>query len=267
MSWRGGMSASSVKRAAGGLDMSHKLSAISFGIVLVAMAPFLAGENIQEELKQAQLTNTEHVAFAPGGTIHLNNTYGEVIVEGWDHPEVEITVVKSMRFGLMPSDETTKHLESIRIATERRSDTELAITTTLPTRAKRFLLLPRNTKAGVTLEYQIHVPSDSRLSIHHGTGMVSVTGVSGDLDATVGRGDIMLWLKPASYSIDAKVKFGHVSSEFEGDALSQYLIGQRFTHGESTATHRLHLRMGFGGITILAINQESEAPAAAAVGK
>ena len=33
--------------------------------------------------------------FLPGGTIRLDNSYGYLTVEGWDEPEVEITVTKS----------------------------------------------------------------------------------------------------------------------------------------------------------------------------
>ena len=42
-----------------------------------------------------EVTSTERVNFLPGGTIRLNNSYGYLTVEGWDEPEVEITVTKS----------------------------------------------------------------------------------------------------------------------------------------------------------------------------
>jgi hypothetical protein len=227
--------------------MSHKLSAVFVLVALAVMLPSLRAESF----KQVQATNTERVNFAPGGMIRLNNLDGEMSVEGWDRPEVEVTVIKSMPFDYKPKhpDLAKQHLERVRIATERRSDTELAITT-------------QKTKGGARIIYQIHVPRDSRLAIHHGTGSVSVTGVTGDIEATVGRGDIMLWLPPGSYSIDAKTKLGPVISELEGAALSQYLVGQHFTRVNPSPLHRLYLRMGFGGITIEQILPESEAPAA-----
>jgi hypothetical protein len=42
---------------------------------------------------------------------------------------------------------------------------------------------------------------------------VSVSGMAGDIDANVGRGDILLWLPPGAYSLDARTKFGIVSSD------------------------------------------------------
>jgi hypothetical protein len=192
----------------------------------------------------AETTSTERLNFAPGGTIRLDRSYGDLHVEGWDRPEVEVTVVKSMPFDfhVKHPEQAEQRLEAVRIVTERHSDTELTISTT-----------PVSRHGGVMAEYEIHVPRDSRLVIHHGTGFVSVSGVAGDIEASAGRGDILLWLPPGSYSIDAKSKAGKVSSEFEGAALNQYLFGQRFTSIKPPPSHRLHLRMGFGGITIMGI--------------
>jgi hypothetical protein len=112
------------------------------------------------------------------------------------------------------------------------------------------------------IQYEIHVPRDSRLAIHHGTGSVSVTGIAGDIDASVGRGDLLLWLPPGSYSLDARSKFGIVSSDLEGAAHNRHLIGESFARVNPPFSHRLHLRMGFGGITLKEILKESQAPAA-----
>ena len=237
--------------------MAYKLSAVFLLGALAAMPSLHA-----EEFKQVQVTSTERVNFAPGGIVRLNNSYGDLSIEGWDQPVVEITVIKSMPFNyqLKQPEQATQQLERVAIKADRRSDTELAISTKLPSH-NRFLspTLSKTTSGGVGVQYQVHVPRDSRLVIQHGAGVVSVTDVSGDIEATVGRGDILLWLPPGSYSIDAKTRLGVVSSEWEGAKLSQFVIGQRFTGGDPAPSHRLHLRMGFGGITVLRILPESEA--------
>src|SRR5450631_4389398 len=177
--------------------MSHKLLVVVFVSALSVMLPSLDAE----EFKQVKVTNTQRVNFAPGGLIRLNHSYGDMILEGWDRPEVEITVVKSMPFDYQPKhpELAAQHLEAVGIVAERRSDTELAITTNLPARGGHFSPpLSRKTTGGVMLEYHIQVPRDSRLAIHHGTGSVSVTDVTGDIEASVGRGDIILWLLPGS---------------------------------------------------------------------
>jgi hypothetical protein len=220
-----------------------------------------------EEFKQVQVTSTEQVNFAPGGVIRLNNSYGDLYVEGWDQPQVEITVIRSMPFNYKPKhpEQAPQHLERVSIKTDRRSDTELAISTTLPSHNRLLSpTLSRTTTGGVAVEYQIHVPHDSRLVIKHGTGYVFVNNVVGDIEASTGRGDILLMLPgTGAYSFDAKSKFGTISSDFEGAArVAQYRLGEHYVAGNSSA-HRIQLRMGFGGITIKAIPPEAYAAAGA----
>ena len=213
-------------------------------------------------------TTTERVEFAPGGMIRIDDSYGDLNVVGWDRPEVEVTVIKTLSYGnkAKQPDQGAAALDRVRIVTEHKSPPELTISTGLPPR--RLSWMPpfwRHPTGGVGVEYDIHVPRESRLAIHHGTGSVSVNGVAGDIEAMVGRGDILLWLPAGSYSVDAKSKFGNVSSDLEGAALNQYLIGQRFTRATPSPAHRLHLRMEFGGITIKETLPESEIPAAPSV--
>src|SRR5580693_5298841 len=66
-------------------------------------------------------TTTEHVMFAPGGTIRLDDASGYVTVEGWDKNEVEITVVKSVGFDSGAPERANARLEGVRVAAERRS--------------------------------------------------------------------------------------------------------------------------------------------------
>jgi len=124
-----------------------------FGLsVLGTVHPVSAAEEVYEKgPKQSfEVTNTEQVPFAPGGTILLNSSYGYLTVEGWDEPQVEITVIKSTDSFCEPSQQkrAEQPFEQTRVATERRSDKELVISTILPGR-HRFL--PK-AKRGVTVE-------------------------------------------------------------------------------------------------------------------
>jgi hypothetical protein len=222
--------------------------------------PLFAAENTE----QAQVTHTERVSLDPGATIRVNGSYGNVHVEGWDQREVEITSVKSMPFSykLKEPDEAKKHLESVQIVTERKSATELLISTVLPARAGFFRPpLPRKTKCDVRIEYEIHAPRDTKLVIHHGTGGVFVEDMTEDIEATGGRGDILLMLPGTGlYTFDAKSKFGTVISAFDGDPHpNRYRLGERYTTTNSQPARRIYLRMGFGGITIKAVPVEAYA--------
>jgi len=208
-----------------------------------------------------QITSTEHLDFPPGGLIHVNGSYGDLYIEGWDQPQVEMSVTKFMPFNYEPGhpQRSAQHLEQVGVETLRRSPSELDISINLPRRSVP-LPLARKTTGGVRLECHLRVPRNSRLVIRHDAGMVSVADITGDIQARCQRGDIILWLPSAGrYDIDAKNKLGKVSSDFPGTSKRRFLVGQKFASAGSAPAQRLFLRMGFGGITLKPILPESEA--------
>ncbi len=211
--------------------------------ILFLIIPLLPGAE-----QRVEVTKTERVSFAPGGTIRVEGSYGNLNVEGWERPEVEITFVKSTQkyYRLDQREKAAARLESVHVSTERRSNTELAIST--------------SKSGGVSVDYEIRVPRESRIEIRHGAGQVIVANVSGDIRATALRGDILLMLPDSgAYTIDAKTKVGLLTSDFSGDLHRRlYLLGERFA--SPAALHRLYLRMGFGGITIKSAPPEAEPP-------
>jgi len=230
-------------------QMRHALNVVM--LTLTAIPLFAAADAVG---KPAEVTTTDHVNFAPGGLIRIDGSYGTLNIEAWDKEEVEVTVTKSrpLRFGESPApDLDQRKLESIGIKTALKSPAELTISTTLPPRhGLRIRPLPANSTNDVVADYEIHVPRDSRLAIRHGSGLVQVRGVTGDIQASASRGDILLWLPLGAYSIDAKTRFGTVSSELDGVSHDRLLLGERFARASPAPSQRLDLRMGFGGITL-----------------
>jgi len=229
-----------------------------FGLSLLGIAPLLFSE---EKLQQVQASNTERMSFPPGGMIRIHYSYGDLRVKAWDLPEVEIDEIKAMPYNykLKQPDEASRHLDNVHILTERKSSVELVISTILPTRSGLLSpFLPRKTAGGVMIEYEIHVPRDSNLVIHHGTGSVLVSDVTGNIEATCSRGDIVLMLpETGAYSFDAKSKLGTVISDFEGTSrLRRYRLGESYANGRSPSS-MIRLRVGFGGVTIKAVPPEA----------
>src|ERR1022692_2482196 len=123
--------------------MTRKLAGIVFGLRMLGAALPLPGAQGPEEKGPKQsfsVTTTQRVPFLPGGAIRLDNSYGYLTVEGWDEPEVEVTVTKSTNRFYAPEEkaEAERRFAQIRVVTERRSDKELAILTTLPARNPLF---------------------------------------------------------------------------------------------------------------------------------
>jgi hypothetical protein len=201
-----------------------------------------------------ETTTTERTSFSPGGTIRLIGSYGYLSVDGWDQPQVEITVIKSTDNFFEPrqEEEAKRRLDLIHVTTEHTSATELSITTTRPPRHNTWAhLLPRTTTEGVTVDLQIHVPRDSRLVIHHDMGYLWVSDVTGEIEADSHTGDMIVMLPdPGPYSIDAKTHLGSVTSDFAGHGIKQFVFGTSFAHDAESTPRRVHLRMGRGSITI-----------------
>jgi hypothetical protein len=241
--------------------MRRNLAAVFLGLSVLSMPRPLFGA--EEDKQPARATSTERVGFSPGGTIRLCQSFGDLTVEGWDRSEVEIKAIKSIETYYEPKEreQAARRLERIRIVTERRSGSELAISTSLPPRSRLLPPWRRKTRGGVTVEYQIHVPRDSRLVIHHLGGYVLVSDVAGDVEATSGGGDIVLMLTDLdNYSIDAKTKLGKVVSDFGASTRRRYLPGEKLASTHPSPSHRVYARMGRGSITIKEVPREVSAP-------
>jgi hypothetical protein len=223
------------------------ITALVFGLQLFA----------QDGIKPpVQVTTTERVNFAPGGVIRLTAPASNLFIEAWDRSEVEVTTTKSGRHA--------RCLDDVRVVTNHASATELAITTTLPSSSFFARLLSRT--CGATVEQHVQAPRDSRLVIQHGAGYLMVSRISGEIEASSRSGDIVLMLPdPGPYSIDAKSKFGSVTSDFSGTAHREELLGEQFASASPTPSRRIYLRIGFGGITIKEVPSTPEAPVAASL--
>jgi hypothetical protein len=241
--------------------MTPKRLVFLFVVGAVGLAAPLFGESGGKKL--FSVTNTQQIPFQPGGTVHLTRSYGYLSVEGWDRPEVELTVIKSLDnlYGAKDQAEATKRVETVHVTAERRSDTELEISTVVPHYSR--WTHPLGSTGGVMVEYQIHVPRNSKLVIQHGAGDVIVSNVTADIDARSHAGDIVLLLpETEKYSIDAKSKIGTVSSDFDGDFHRRMLMGIQNSLTAPAPAHRIYLRTGLGGITIKGSPASAQPPAA-----
>ena len=223
-----------------------------FGLAaLIAVLP-LSSEGPKQPFEQS---STQNIKFAPGGTIRINDSYGHLTVEGWDEQEVRVTVIKSTNSFYDPSqeEEVAQRFEKIQIATERRSDNELAITTRLPSRNGTWAPPLRNrTKLGIMLEYRILAPRDTHLVVKHDNGYVWVSDLTADVEVKSHTGDMIVALPdPGAYSIDARTRVGSVSSDWYARNRNQFLLGTHYAYSDNASKHRIFLRMGRGSITIL----------------
>jgi hypothetical protein len=246
----------------------RKLAGLLFAVCMLGTRLQLVGADRPRENgpeRSFEVTTTERVPFLPGGTIRLDNSYGYLTVEGWDEAAVEITVTKATDAFFEPGqkEKAEKNFDQIRVSAERHSDKELTIATAVPVR-NHFLNsvlplrriigatpLPPNNKHGITVEYRVRVPRDSRLVVRHDNGYVWVSYVTGDIQVNSHTGDMIVMLSDAGpHSINASAKVGSVSSDFAGKSASRFLLGTHFAYPGEGKSQRIDLRMGRGSITL-----------------
>jgi len=225
---------------------------LSFGLIGLGAACLLLGEN--ETARKVQISKTEKLDFPAGGTLRVQNSTGELTIEGWDQPGVEITTTKSSKEVNTPQerDKATRELDRVKISTNRNGD-ELDVTTEFPQhRAFPFVTSLQNV-TNFDLEYLIKVPRNAKLIVKHGAGEVHVDDVAGNIQVNAVQGLIALRLTgELPRSIQAKSDLGSVNSDFPGnESRHPWPFGHEFVEGTAANTQSLDLKIGFGDIVIL----------------
>jgi len=209
-------------------------------------------------MQKVQAVNTQHLDFPAGGVLHLKNSFGELAVEGWDRPEVEVTTTRITQYfyDSENSEKGMRELDRVRVTTERHGD-EVLVSTVFP-KKRSFPMLSLHLAVSVDLESRIKVPYGARLVVEHGTGEVDVQNITGEIRATVRRGRIAVGLpEEGKYEIDAKSYLGGVVSDFLGHAKpSRRLLGTQFMDtGAPGGARKVYLRVGYGDILIRKVSR------------
>jgi hypothetical protein len=198
-----------------------------------------------------------------GGSVAVENVQGDVIVEGWDRAEVEVTATK---IGAGQGS----HLDGVRVVTEVGNQS-----------LKFRTVYPPQTKGPVRVNYRLRVPRqvwlssvrtlEGNITVRHVEGPVDARTLSGNIEQTdvTGRvvartltgsimvslralpprtapllldtvnGNVVLLLPPRS---NADLELNTVAGTIEGN----YAFEISSTPGDTTRRARL----GLGGVTI-----------------
>src|SRR5271169_5630764 len=102
-------------------------------LLMIAIAlelPLLADDRSKETLSTTQ---TERFNVPAAGAIRLENSFGEVDIDGWGRPEVEVTMVRSSEhlYGADKRAEAQRRLDSVKI-TAKRDGNDVLVSTAYP---------------------------------------------------------------------------------------------------------------------------------------
>jgi hypothetical protein len=201
-----------------------------------------------------EVSKTDRMDFPANGTLRVQNSTGELTIEGWDQPGIEITTTKSSR--------TTRELDRVRVAASRNGS-ELVLTTEYPRHRAFPWVTPLQTVTNFDLVYRIKVPRSAKIIVKHDDGDVYIDDVAGNIEAKARQGMIALRLmREASPVIDAKSDLGSVNSDFAGkETRRPFPFGHSFVEAAS-APQNLHLRIAYGDIVILKAHEPKAPPPA-----
>ncbi len=218
-------------------------------LILGIACLLIANDDIPQKI---QATTTERADLPAGGVVRLKNSTGELRIEGWDQPGVEVTTIKSTKLAYPAAGADREHashmLDEVKVSVTRDGN-DVVIGTVYP-RHRRFLPRPSVGDRDFNLEYLVRVPRNTNLIVDHDAGEIHFDNLAGNIHATMNQGTITLRLPMAGqYSIDAGSRIGDVTSDFPG-ATTRRHFGHAFLQ-PAQAPHNLYLRTGYGDIIIL----------------
>jgi hypothetical protein len=203
---------------------------------------------------KVEVSDTVRSDFPSGGTLHLKNSVGELNIEGWDETGLEITTIKSTKIAVSGAerDRAVKLLDRVKIATDRKGD-EVTVSTSFPKHSR--LARPFEGMTDFDLEYRIKIPRNAKLTVEHAQGEVHIDDIRGEIHAVDERGLITVRVPDGHYAIDARSKLGSVNCDFTGSEKTQRWLGHTFLAGAPADSQKIFLRVNFGDIIVIKMNQ------------
>jgi hypothetical protein len=216
-------------------------------IPIMLAVPLLAGDLSKETLSAA---HTERFNVPVAGTIRLENSFGQVDIDGWDRPEVELTVIRSSErlYSANERAEAQRRMDRVQVAAKQEGN-DVVISTAYPPR--NGFMHPLSRRSDIQIAYRMKAPRGSKVIVDHNSGGVNVFDINGDIHATVINGQITLGLEAdRPYAIDAQSKIGGVYSDFEGRDRPRHVLGEEFGSQSAASAANLYLRVRIGDIII-----------------
>lgn len=180
------------------------------------------------------------------GTLVIDSRVGDLQIEGWDEPRVEVEAEKVVRAS---SEAKAKPLyDQIRVRLQG-GDKEVRLTTLYPPRS---LFRPFRGESKLTVNFRIRMPYDSNLRLKCVDGDVRVTGIVGREVLRVNYGDVEIDV-PHLYdlrSLQAHAWLGYVQSDLSG--LDQDAAGLKKTISfwNSDGKQDIDIKVHMGGVFI-----------------
>lgn len=178
------------------------------------------------------------------GTLTVDTRIGNVQVEGWDEPRLEIEAEKVVE----AKDEKRAQplYDQVQVVLAGQ-DKQVLLQTLYPARR---LWRPFRDESKLTVNFRIHMPFDANVIMKCVDGDVRVSGLIGRQEISVNYGDVEINV-PSVYrlrSLDARSILGYVQSDLHGENSAGW--GRKIIFWNSQGDQDIKVRVRMGGVYV-----------------
>lgn len=200
----------------------------------------------QSPLRADEFSKTSHysVRMFSFGTLMLDTRTGNIQVDGWDEPRLEIEAEKVVEAG--NEKKSAPLYDLIQVVLEGQ-DKQVTVRTVYP---PRRLWRPFRGESKLSVNFRIHMPFDANLVMHCVDGDVRVAGLVGKQQINVNYGDVEINV-PTIYrlrSLNARSILGYVQSDIHGEDSAGW--GRRIMFWNSQGDQDIKVRVRMGGVYV-----------------
>jgi len=178
------------------------------------------------------------------GVLHIDSRVGDIRIEGWDNPRVEIEAEKVVRVG--SQTKANGLYEKIGIELQGR-DKEVWLRAVFP---PRRLWRPFHGESKLSVNFRVRMPYDANLTLKCVDGDVYIKGLAGNQEIHVGFGDVIIMI-PSVYRLrllQARAWLGDVQSDLHGE--DGVGFGQKLSFWNPQGDQNINVRVRLGGVSI-----------------
>ena len=213
---------------------------LTFSFALsVAFAPALRAEEFSQVSHQS-------ARLFSSGTLVIDSRVGDLHIDGWDEPRVEIEVEKVVRTSTEAKAKPLYALIQVRL---EGGDKEVRLTTIYPSRK---LWRPFRDESRLSINLRIRMPFDSNLKLKCVDGDVRIAGITGREELRVNYGDVEIDV-PHVYdlrSLQAHAWLGYIQSDLSGLGQDSAGLRQKIWFWNAGGKQDISVQVRMGGVFI-----------------
>jgi len=201
---------------------------------------------VQAPLRADEFSKSSHysVRMFSYGTLTIDARMGNVQIDGWDEPRLEIDAEKVVEAGNQKKAEPLYDRVQVVLAGQ---DKQVLLRTLYPARR---LWRPFREESKLSVNFRIHMPFDANLTMKCVDGDVRVSGLIGKQVINVSYGDVEINV-PSIYrlhSLNARSILGYVQSDLHGEDSAGW--GRRIMFWNSGGDQDIRVRVRMGGVYV-----------------